>query len=256
MSKLIDLTGRKFGRLTVVERAGQTNQREARWLCICFCGATTTVRGYSLRSGGAKSCGCRIRMSTPDLVGQRFSRLTVVKQAGRNKHGAVTWNVQCDCGASKTVLGAGLRGGSTKSCGCLKREMDVLRCKQMKRHATKHGYARRGQKSSEYASWISMIQRTGNPNHQAYRDYGGRGITVCERWRGDRGLENFIHDLGPRPPGKSLDRKNNNLGYSPENCRYATPLEQAQNRRPRKRKPQQLSFPLYQTRNSKAQLTN
>lgn len=100
----------------------------------------------------------------------------------------------------------------------------------MHRANTVHGGARRGAVTREYGSWHAMLQRCENPKHHAFKNYGGRGIVVCERWHL---LENFLADMGPRPPGKSLDRINNNGNYEPGNCRWATPKEQIANQRRR-----------------------
>jgi hypothetical protein len=100
--------------------------------------------------------------------------------------------------------------------------------------ATRHGHARKGHRTRAYMCWVSMKQRCLNPNNRAYGNYGGRNISVCERWRR---FENFLADMGEPPPGKSLDRYPNNDGnYEPGNCRWATPREQFLNQRPPKRK--------------------
>jgi hypothetical protein len=127
---------------------------------------------------------------------------------------------RCECGTDALIPFG--QWGVTRSCGCLKRETTIAR-------STKHGMA----DSSEYDIWAAMIQRATNPKNARYADYGGRGIGVCERW-----LEfaNFYADMGPRPDGRSLDRTDNDRGYSPENCRWATASEQRLNRRPQQLK--------------------
>ena len=160
-----------------------------------------------------------------NLTGQTFGRLTVEYYAGMAtyKTGNKTrWNCSCECGAEHVVTGGSLKSGHTKSCGCLNREMNLAR-------STKHGAAGRGRTTPEYRTWIKMLGRCTNPTNDAFHLYGGRGITVCERWLNS--FENFLEDMGLKPPGRSLDRINNSLGYSPDNCRWATRTEQNRNTR-------------------------
>lgn len=147
------------------------------------------------------------------MHGQRFGRLTVV---GYVNNKAV--HVRCDCGNEKKVQAGALRRGATTSCGC-------LRAEQLSARRLKHGMT----DTPEHSTWMRMRQRCEDPNNVSFRLYGGRGIKVCDRWR--KSFANFLADMGPRPAGASLYRINPNGDYAPENCRWATPTEQCNNKR-------------------------
>lgn len=159
-----------------------------------------------------------------DLTNQKFNRWTAIKFdtiKGKKEY----WICQCDCGTIKSVRKEHLIRGNTKSCGCWNSEVTANRNKA---NAT-HGMTN----TKEFKAWGSMLQRCYNPNTENYPHYGGRiiPITVCERWLGSQGFINFYTDLGPAPKGMSLDRIEVMGNYEPSNCRWATPKQQANNRR-------------------------
>ena len=161
-----------------------------------------------------------------DLIGQRFGRLIVISKApvqDRNGKKIAFWNCKCDCGKEISTQTHCLRRKKfpTKSCGCYKNDLVIAR-------NYKHGYSG----TSEYNIWCTMKERCFNPKYADYPDYGGRGITVCDRWKNS--FEYFLEDMGLKPDGKSLDRLNNNGNYEKSNCRWASSNEQALNRRPKK----------------------
>ncbi len=140
----------------------------------------------------------------------------------------VRWIARCECGTVKEFAGAQFYNSNTRSCGCLKREMTVARNIAGTTHGQSHSLGIRAP-SPTYRTWMMMIQRCCNPKHQAFARYGGRGITVCDRWR--ESFEAFEADVGTRPNGLTLDRVDNSKGYEPGNCRWATRMEQNRNTR-------------------------
>ena len=157
-----------------------------------------------------------------DLCGKKFGRLTVLSCAPSQLKG-IHWDCRCDCGKKVSVRGDCLKLGNTRSCGCLQKET-------VSKIFFKHGGQTDGKKTRTYLSWDGMIQRCLNPKNSRFRDYGGRGIGVCEDWKK---FENFLRDMGERPPKLTLDRKDNNGNYDPLNCRWADWETQFANRRKR-----------------------
>lgn len=153
-----------------------------------------------------------------DLKGKTFCRITVICYVHVNN--AAHWLCECHCGTKKVIKGSSLSKGVTKSCGCLSGEMTAKRF-------TKHGQAR---KTQEYRVWGNIKTRCFNKKAKCYKNYGGRGITVCERWL--KSFEDFFSDMGQKPSSKhSIERIDNDGDYCKSNCRWATKSEQVANTR-------------------------
>lgn len=223
-----DIVGQRFSRLTAIRPLGG---QYATWEFRCDCGTLTQVQKGTVVRGKTKSCGCLDRETRSsrsmgrgalNISGRRFGRLVAVALDHRAV-GRTFWRFTCDCGQSLVARKSHVVSGATQSCGCLAAEVRAT-------GSITHGMTH----TPEYNTWASMHARCGNENHEAFKNYGGRGITVSERW-GE--FANFYADMGPRPEGKTLDRINNNEGYGPGNCQWATWEEQAANRRPPSKRP-------------------
>lgn len=214
----MDLVGQKFGRLTVLERAENDRHHKTRWLCQCECGDQKVISGDLLRNGKTTSCGC---FRFHDLTGQTFHFLTVLKRAENTKQGKTQWLCRCVCG-KETIVPAGdltRKKYPTKSCGCMSKHL-------ISEHQKTHGMSRH----PAWAVWHSLKQRCLDPNHPAYHNYGGRGITVCQEWQDS--FERFWADMGSSyHPGLEIDRIDNSRGYCAENCRWTTRKINSRNKR-------------------------
>lgn len=166
-------------------------------------------------------------MKLIDLTGRRFGRWVVLKRVDNNKARQTRWLCECNCGTIKEIEGASLKRRHTKSCGCLRLEL-------VKKRVYKHGYAMKGNRTDIYNSWMCMKQRCNNPETPDFKYYGGRGIKVCKRWCN---FKNFLNDMGEKPKGLTIERLNNDKGYSPDNCKWATRKEQSRNNRNTKLNP-------------------
>jgi hypothetical protein len=220
---VINLAGRRFGRLVAVE---QVSESPAKWLCKCDCGNTAIVRGDCLRIGRTKSCGClaketqsrigseskgRPSKRLDDLTGRRFGLLTVLSHVPGSS--PTKWNCICDCG-KKTITAAGkLKSGLTRSCGCLGLK-----------HATEAKIKHNGTGSALFNVHNSMKQRCTNPAVVGYRWYGAKGVKVCDEWL-DFGKFREWAEAHGYAPGLTIDRIDPDKDYCPDNCRWITRSE-------------------------------
>jgi hypothetical protein len=219
MSKFIDLTGQRFGSLTVIERVGTKWKSCALWKCKCDCGNEIEVISADLNRRKYKTCGkCSFSKSSVE-VGDIFGRWTVVSinetLAGDRKY----CTCLCSCGTERTVQALNLLRGKSKSCGCLQKEM-------VRDRSITHGM----HKTTIYKRWRSMLQRCNNPNHGSYKNYGGRGIKVCTEWYSFEVFYEWATQNG-YSDGLTIERIDVNGNYEPINVKFISAFAQHSNRR-------------------------
>lgn len=222
MGKFQDLTGKQFGKLTVVKRAANKGTT-ATWECKCECGNVVIKTTSALNSGHAVSCGCS-RHVNDIAVGQKFGRLTAIERIGTSQNHKALWRCRCDCGNEVVVIAGDIKSGRTQSCGCYHKDRNI-------QTSTIHGKS----KLRVYQIWIDMINRCYNPKIKNYKNYGARGITVCAEWKSS--LECFLKWAFSHGYSEDLtiDRIDVNGNYEPSNCRWATTIEQGRNKRNNRR---------------------
>lgn len=216
MSSRRDLTGMVFGKLTAISPTHTKSGRPA-WVCRCECGNETTVISYNLTSGKIKSCGKHKELKYDDLTGKIFGRLTVLEQT-RNDKGLIAYKCHCECGRDIVMSVYSLVRGAD-SCGCARYE-------RASQALFKHGETH----TRIYNIWTNMKTRCYNKNTEKYRYYGGKGITVCDEWRDDFKMFYDWSISHGYSDTLTIDRIDSNLGYSPDNCRWVTMLEQNRNK--------------------------
>lgn len=218
MGSFQDLTGNKYGYLTVIKRLPNKNKKTM-WLCRCDCGKEKEVEAYDLKKYPNISCGCKKDFGLVDLTGKRFGRIFVVSRSENNGKKTM-WNCLCDCGNKKKIYGKSLKDGLVVSCGCFHKEI-------IKTINKTHGDT--GTKL--HRAWQNMRARCYRKSSREYENYGGRGITVCEEWM--ESYENFKEWAlsSGYDENLTLDREDVNGNYCPENCRWITNKEQQNNKR-------------------------
>jgi hypothetical protein len=233
-----DLSGQRFGKLTVIRLSKNRDEHgELQYVCFCDCDSDLPVdnrkihivSGRCLRKGYTKSCGClkhQVSKNYQDISGMKFGRFEVIKKSNLHANDGKTL-VECYCDCDNhlpnnkrkvhLVKAYHLKKGIIVSCGCYKDEQTGIRASIINKT---HGMSN----TPEYYIYHSMIQRCINPNHKAYHRYGGRGITICDKWLepNGQGFMNFFNDMGKRPNKTVLDRIDVDGNYVLDNCHWTT----------------------------------
>ena len=220
-NKVKDITGQKFGKLTVIGRNGYTEgkKKSILWLCKCDCGNEALRTSAHLKQIGCPSCGkCRL-IKDEDFIGKSFGYWTVVSSA-ENKSNKKSFLCRCKCGNERIVNADTLKLGTSKSCGCYHKE-------EIRERQTTHGQTG----TRIFRIYYDIRQRCYNENNKRFSDYGGRGITMCDEWKNsfqsfyDWSMANGYSEK------LSIDRKDVDGNYEPNNCRWITMAEQSNNKR-------------------------
>jgi len=217
-----NITNLKSGMLTAIKPTEDRKSKSVLWECSCDCGQSRKLSVSEFCSGQYTSCGCQPRKGVyKDLKGKVFGRLTVIEPVGKNKAGQYIWKSFCSCGNEHIVAGTSLIEGQTKSCGCLAKDVKG-------KASTTHGKSR----TPEYHAWKNALYRCTKPNNKKYKDYGGRGIKMCDRWSEPlpSGFLNFLEDMGSCN-GLTLERLDVDGDYSPSNCIWTDRYQQSYNTR-------------------------
>lgn len=236
--KAIDLTGKKYGELTVIKR-DYSKKNPLFWFCQCSCGKIKSISGEHLKRGISKSCGCKIKKN---LEGQKFGRWTVLKQnLDTNSKHMYSWICRCDCGNIGIVSTYSLLHKTSTSCGCYHKELCI-----------KQNTTHKMSKKRIYRLYYNIRNRCCSLNNKRYKDYGGRGIKVCDEWLGEKGFENFYKWSleNNYADNLTIDRINNDGNYEPNNCRWVTKDVQYTNKR------SSLFFELFGIRKTLKEWTN
>lgn len=216
MGQLIDLTGKRFGNLLVTGRAPDTYTKsehlKVNWFCVCDCGRNKIIDGKSLRSGATRSCGCH---KQKDITRQKFGKLTAVCVVGQDKHSRNIWKCICECGNYTEVMIGNLTSGNVQSCGCGHDGHPI----------------HRETKTRLYKIWQNMKGRCNCNSDDAYMNYGARGISVCQEWDDDfLTFKQWAVENGYKE-NLTIERKDVNGNYCPDNCCWISKGDQANNKR-------------------------
>jgi predicted SprT family Zn-dependent metalloprotease len=215
---IMAIIGNRFGKWLVIDCVGYDANSNQLYKCQCECGFIKDQRKHTLVSGDSTQCK-RCRMTAlnrvENLIGQQFGSWIVIAKEKNESRNEWLYKCACKCGTQRFIAGSNLKAGSTTKC-------HRCRCRT---HGMSH--------TSTFRIWGGILRRCFNSNFKAFKYYGGRGITICDRWLK---FENFIVDMGIRPAGLQIDRINNNGNYEPGNCRWVTAAVNLSNRNVNMRK--------------------